>query len=168
MMANDMNTSNPGQFWVRTNLVATSIFVLLMVVAVPLRDRTSVQIAVAIVSMVLFAIGTAACLWAYISALDRSRVDELGVANLFLLTGPTAPRRLKWMMSCALAVQAVVSLLGASVGAAGLSGRQVNALAFGILVPMLGLGMNAMWAVRHGTFGPRVDRAVQPSNRKIG
>jgi hypothetical protein len=62
----------------------------------------------------------------------------------------------------------VVSLLGASVGAAGLSGRQVNALAFGILVPMLGLGMNAMWAVRHGTFGPRVDRAVQPSNRKIG
>jgi hypothetical protein len=168
MMANDMNESSPGRFWVRTNLVATAMFVVLMAVAVPFRDRTSVQIAVAVVSMVLFAIGTAACLWAYISALDRSRVDELGVANLFLLTGPTAPRQVKWTMSCALGVQVVVSLVGASVGAAGLSGRQVNALAFGILVPMLGLGMNAMWAVRHGTFGPRVDPAVQPSNRKIG
>ena len=29
-------------------------------------------------------------------------------------------------------------------------------LALGILVPMLGLGMNGLWASSHGTFGERV------------
>ena len=56
----------------------------------------------------------------------------------------------------------------AIVGANGLSGSQVNALAFGILVPMFGIGMNGLWSVRHGTFGPRLDKSAQPSNRKIG
>jgi len=71
-------------------------------------------------------------------------------------------------MTIALAVQVVLSLVGAIIGAADLSGNQVNALAFGILVPMFGLAMNSLWAVRHGRFGPRVPKSVQPSNRKIG
>jgi hypothetical protein len=65
-------------------------------------------------------------------------------------------------------VQSVLALTGAIVGSLSLSGNQVNALAFGILVPMFGLAMNALWAVRHGRFGPRLDKSVQPSNRKIG
>ena len=29
-------------------------------------------------------------------------------------------------------------------------------LAFGILVPMMGLGMNGLWASVHGKFSPRI------------
>ena len=42
---------------------------------------------IAVVSMVLFAVGAATFLWAYASALERIRTDEIGVANLYLLTG---------------------------------------------------------------------------------
>ena len=72
------------------------------------------------------------------------------------------------MTRCCSASRSCSPSAGAIVGATGLSGSQVNALAFGILVPMFGIGMNGLWAVRHGTFGPRIDKSVQPTNRKIG
>jgi hypothetical protein len=133
----------------------------------PLRDERAAQFAVAVVSMVLFAVGAVTALWAYVSALERSRVHEIGVANLYLLTGPTAPRPIKRLMSGLLATQVVIALVGAIVGSMGLSGTEVNALAFGILVPMFGIGLNGLWAVRHGAFGPRLERTVQPSDRPI-
>ena len=153
---------------VRADVIGSAVFALSVGVGVGFRDERPVQIAFGVVSMVLFAVGAAGCLWAYVSALDRSRTDEIGVANLYLLTGPTAPTPIKRTMIVALVVQVVLALTGAIVGASGLSGNQVNALAFGILVPMFGLAMNALWAVRHGQFGPRLDKSVQPSNRKIG
>jgi len=106
-------------------------------------------------------------LWAYIAALERSRTNEIGVANLYLLTGPTAGTRVKRLMTSLLALQVVVAFTGAIIGAAGLSGSEVNALAFGILVPMFGIGLNGIWSVRHGVFGPRLERSVQPSDRRI-
>jgi hypothetical protein len=153
---------------VRADVVGTVVFVGAVALTIPLRDERAVQIVFGVVSMVLFAIGAAGCLWAYVSALERSRSDEIGVANLFLLTGPTAPAPIKRTMTIALVIQTVLALTGAIIGASGLSGNEVNVLAFGILVPMFGLAMNALWAVRHGSFGPRVDQSVQPSNRKIG
>jgi hypothetical protein len=153
---------------VRFDVVGTAVFAVAVVVGMAFSDERPVQVIFGVVSMALFTIGAAGCLWAYVSALERSRTDEIGVANLFLLTGPTAPTRIKRTMTVALFAQVVLSLTGAIVGAAGLSGNQVNALAFGILVPMFGLALNAMWAVRHGHFGPRLDKSVQPSNRKIG
>ncbi|MCU1361817.1 MAG: hypothetical protein JWN99_3106 [Ilumatobacteraceae bacterium] len=153
---------------VRADVIGTTIFVIAVALGIPLHDHRPIQVMFVVVSMVLFAIGAAGCLWAYISALERSRADEIGVANLYMLTGPTAPGPIKRTMTLALAAQSVLALTGAIVGAAGLSGNQVNALAFGILVPMFGLAMNALWAVRHGRFGPRLDQSVQPSNRKIG
>jgi hypothetical protein len=157
-----------GAGLVRLDVVGTAAFVVVLAIGVPLRDERPAQILVGATSMVLFAIGAVGCLWAYVSALERSRVDEIGVANLYLLTGRTAPPRIKRLMSLLLAVQVVVSLAAAIIGAVGLEGSQVNAMAFGILVPMFGLACNALWAVRHGRFGPRIDKAMQPSNRKIG
>ena len=151
----------------RADLVGTAVFVAAIGLGIPLRDHRPMQVVVAVVSMVLFAVGAVTGLWAYIAALERSRTDEVGVANLYLLTGPTAGRRVKRTMSLVLAVQVVVAFAGAIIGAAGLSGTQVNALAFGILVPMFGIGLNGIWAVRHGTFGPRLERSVQPSDRRI-
>jgi hypothetical protein len=153
---------------VRANAIGTILFLVVLAVGVPLRGERWAQILVGAFSMVLFAIGAVGCLWAYVSALERSRTDEIGVANLFLLTGDAAERPIKRLMTVLLVVQVVSALTAAIIGATGLTGKQVNALAFGTLVPMFGLAMNALWAVRHGSFGPRVNTAVQPTNRKIG
>jgi len=144
---------------VRINTIGTALFVVAELVAVPWRSERPAQVLIAVVSLVLFAMGVATALWAYTSALDRSRVHEVGVANLFLLTGPTAPAEVRRPMTVALAVQVVVGLGGAIVGSIGLDATSLNALAFGVLVPMLGIGMNGVWAARYGSFGPRLERA---------
>lgn len=151
----------------KVDAVGTAVFVGTLAIAVPFRDERAAQIAIGAVSMVLFAMGAAAALWAYVGALERSRTQEIGVANLYLLTGSAAPRSVKRTMSLLLALQVVLAFTGAIVGATGLSGSQVNALAFGILVPMFGIGMNGLWSVRHGTFGPRIDKSAQPTNRRM-
>jgi hypothetical protein len=117
--------------------------------------------------MALFAIGVAATLWAYTRALDRSRVEEVGVANLYLLTGDTAPKPVRRTMSLALTVQIVAALAGAWIGVAGLDEGQLNALAFGVLVPMFAVGMNGVWAALHGSYGPRVGKVVSPTDHEI-
>jgi hypothetical protein len=163
-----MNDASPaGTATVRADLVGTGVFVVIAALALIWRDERPAQVAMAVVSMVLFAIGAFTGLAAYVRALERSRIDEIGVANLFLLTGTTAPGSVKTTMSAALAVQVVVGLAGAIVGAVGLSGNEVNTLAFGILVPMFGIGLNGLWAVRCGRFSPRLDKPVQPSRRRI-
>jgi hypothetical protein len=163
-----LSVGQPGSGLVRANLIGTVVFAIVIAIGIPLRDERPAQILVGAVSMALFAIGAVGCLWAYVSALERSRVDEIGVANLYLLTGATAPPKVKLLMSVLLGAQVVVAFAGAIIGAVGLTGSQVNALAFGILVPMFPLAMNSLWAVRHGTYGPRIDKSVRPTNDKIG
>jgi hypothetical protein len=152
---------------VRADVGGTIVFLVALAVAVPLRNDRPGQVLIAVTSLVLFAVGIATSLWAYTSALELSRSKEVGVANLYLLTGPTAPARVKRTMSIALAVQVAAALTGAIVGVTGLSENELNALAFGVLVPMFGIGMNGLWAARYGSFGPRLDRAVTPTNRTI-
>ena len=152
---------------VRANLFGTLVFVVALAVAVPFKAHRWAQVLVVAVSLVLFAAGVACSLWAYARALDLSRVREVGVANLFLLTGSTAPAPLKRLMSVAWAVQIIAAIIGASIGMSGLQKSQLNPLAFGVLVPMFGIGMNGAWAALYGAFGPRVDPGSTPSNGKI-
>ncbi|CAN5529318.1 hypothetical protein BH10ACT2_BH10ACT2_06990 [soil metagenome] len=153
---------------VRANLAGTAVFLVALAIAVPLRTERWAQFLIAIVSVVLFAIGVGSTLWAYASALERSRVEEIGVANLYLVTGTTAPTAVKRVLLGALVVQVLASFGAASVGVIGLKDSQLNALAFSVLVPMFGIGMNGAWAARYGSYGPRVTPAAKPSNRKIG
>lgn len=153
---------------VRANLAGTALFLVALAFAIPFRTHRAAQVLIVVVSLVLFAAGIASSLWAYTTALERSRSEEVGVANLFLLSGGTAPAPVKRAMSAALGVQIVMALIGASVGVAGLEENQLNALAFGVLVPMFGIGMNGAWAARYGSYGPRVNPTAKPSNRKIG
>jgi hypothetical protein len=51
-------------------------------------------------------------------------------------------------------VQVVVVVAAASI-------RPFTEVAFGILAPMYGLGLMALWGARHGAFPPRPPR--QPS-----
>jgi hypothetical protein len=152
---------------IRLDLAGTAAFLAALSVAVPLRTHRFAQFLIGGVSMVLFAIGVTTTLWAYTRALDRSRVEEVGVANLYLLTSETAPRLVKRLMSAALTIQIVAAIAGAWIGVVGLDKGQLNALAFGVLVPMFGIGMNGVWAARHGSYGPRVGKPVSPTDREI-
>lgn len=151
----------------RVDLIGTALFVVALAISVPLRSERPAQVLIAVVSLSLFAAGVAASLWAYTRALDRSRVQEIGVGNLYLLTGDTAPVGVKRRLSGALVVQIVAGIAGATVGVVGLENSELNALAFGVLVPMFGIGMNGAWAARYGSYGPRVQSSAKPSNRKI-
>jgi hypothetical protein len=159
--------ARPGARVVRVDLAGTAVFLVALAIAIPARTHRFAQFLIGGVSMALFAVGVATTLWAYTRALDRSRVEEVGVANLYLLTGDTAPRAVGTALKGSLAVQVVAAIAGAWIGVVGLDKGELNALAFGVLVPMFGIGMNGVWAARHGSYGPRVRPAVSPTDRKI-
>ena len=163
----DREPTIPGARVVRLNLAGTAVFLVALGIAIPLRNHRFAQFVIGGVSMALFALGVATTLGAFTRALDRSRVEEVGVANLYLLTGDTAPKPVRRTMSLALTVQIGAALAGAWIGVVGLEDGQPNALAFGVLVPMFGVGMNGVWAALHGSFGPRVGKAVSPTDHEI-
>jgi hypothetical protein len=70
--------------------------------------------------------------------------------GLFLLTGSAPPAVRRALLTC-LGIQTVVAFATAAV-------RPFTPLAFGVLVPTLGLGACGLWAARHGTFPDRAGR----------
>ncbi len=98
------------------------------------------------VSLVLFAVGTVVMAVGLLRAIGRSRYEAISVADLFLLTG--APRSIRWWLQSCVAVQAVGSFVAAGM-------RPFTGVAFGILVPIFGLGASGWWSARYGTFGER-------------
>jgi hypothetical protein len=122
---------------------ATGAFVVVSVLAAAWPD-TFLPLSVP-VDLVLFAAGCGAFLWAYALAIGRSRYETLTMAGLFFLSEGVAPPDVTRLLRGALAVQVVVAVAAASV-------RPFTALAFSVLVPMLGLGLMALWAARHGRF----------------
>jgi len=102
------------------------------------------------VALVLFTAGCVAFLWAYGIAVGRSRTDAIGIGGLFFLAG-SAPPGVRRSLLGAVGVQCAVAILGASV-------RPFTGLAFGILVPVFGLGLTGLWGARHGVFPPRRPR----------
>ncbi|HEX9260092.1 MAG TPA: hypothetical protein VF855_11190, partial [Acidimicrobiales bacterium] len=109
------------------------------------------------VALVLFAAGIVAFLWSYASAVQRSREVEIGIGGLYFLAGRTAPKAVRRSMNLALAVQTAVAFATASW-------RPFTTLAFGILVPMFGLGLNGLWGAAHGAFGPRIAEPADGTN----
>jgi hypothetical protein len=156
-----------GERIVRYDVVGSGLFVVAMAVAVVLRSERAGQVLIVVVSMALFAAGVATTLWSYAAALERSRLEDVGVTHLYLLSGTTAPTAVRRVMWGCLGAQIVVAIGGATIGVVGLDKGSLNALAFGILVPMFGIGANGVWAARHGAYGPRRVAAERPSNRRI-
>ena len=105
-----------------------------------------------IVSLVLFLLGTLAFLWAYGVAVGRSRTDLMGIGGLFFLAG-SAPRSVQQPLIGSLIVEVVVAGVTAST-------RVYTPLAFGVLVPMYGLGLMGLWGAKFGTFPPRPAEAA--------
>jgi hypothetical protein len=135
----------PGQAIIKASWIGTGVYAVVAVAATISPD--TFELPVAIVSLVLFFCGTIAFLWAYATAIGRSREDLIGVGGLFFLAG-CAPAAVQRSMMASLAAQTVVAVVTASI-------RLYTPLAFGILVPMWGLGLAGLWGARFGTFPPR-------------
>lgn len=151
---------------VKMNAALTAIFVIVSVLAVAFFNSPMRKL-VAIVDLLLFAVGVATFILGYFSAVQRSRSDEISVAGLFLLIDGVATKSVMRIMNSALAVQVVVGLGGALVRRStnGVSG---STLAFGVLVPLLGLGLNGLWASKFGSFGKRILPDVSAPEGEIG
>lgn len=151
---------------VRANIVLTAVFVVSAIIAAVVFDGFA-QVQGVVVAVTLFAVGVFAFLAGYFVAVGRSRTHELSVAELYFLTGTATPREVKRPMLLALTVQVVVALATA-LSRPNTDGRAGSTLAFGVLVPMLGLGLNGLWSARHGTFGPRRRREALDEQAEDG
>ena len=143
----------PGSFLVKCNLVLTSIFVVMSIVAAVTFTSPWKTIGV-VVSLGCFSVGTVAFLWGYWTAVQRSRTDNISVAALYFLVDKCAPQSVARLMNGALGIQVVVAVATA-ISRTTTDGRAGSTLAFGVLVPMMGLGLNGLWGATYGAFAPR-------------
>lgn len=147
-----------GEWIVKLDIIGTVVFAVSAVAAATIFEGFA-KVQGVVVSLGLFAGGVAAFIWGYWSAVQRSRTDELSVAELYFLLGSAIPKRVKVIMNGCLLAQTVVALGTAlargSTPEVGGGSSPGSTLAFGVLVPMLGLGLNGLWAAGHGDFGRR-------------
>jgi len=122
---------------------------------------TAAQWVGAITAMALFAVGVFAFLWSFWNAVQRSRAEQIGVMQMYLLLGAPTPARVRSIMLSMLATQVIVALVTALARSESEDGSPGTSLAVGILVPMFGLGLNGLWCAFHGVFPPRPDIEVQ-------
>ncbi len=137
----------------RINLLLTSLFFVVTAVAAVAFTPATRTIGV-VVDLALFAVGVATFIWGYFSAVQRSRVDEISVASLYFLSGQVADKQVQKIMNVWLIAQLVIGLAGA-IARSSTDGKAGSTLAFGVLVPLLGLGLNGLWASQFGTFTHR-------------
>lgn len=133
---------------VLASFVGTSVLVVAAAGGALAPDALGV--AVAAVSIALFAAGVAGLLYGYGTGVVRSRDEAISLGGLFFLSGDSAPRVVAFRLRLALAVQTVAAVAAASI-------RPYTAVAFVVLGPMFGLGQLAVWGARHGRFAPRTD-----------
>ncbi len=141
---------------VLADIVGTVVFVVTALTAA-IVFSTPTQWVGAITAMTLFAIGVFAFLWSFYNAVQRSRVEQIGVMQMYLLLGDPTPRRVRRIMLTALLVQIIVAIATAVARAEAEDGSPGTSLAVGVLVPMFGLGLNGLWCAFHGTFPARPD-----------
>jgi hypothetical protein len=150
---------------VQLDLALTAVFAVTAAYAAAVFS-TPAQWIGAVTAMVLFGVGVFAFLWSYWSAVQRSRTDEIAVSQLYLLLGDAIPAPVRRTMNLTLLIQVVVAVASTLARPNGPDGNPGSSLAVGFLVPMLGFGLNGLWAVRHGNFATRTD--VQTSSKEIG
>lgn len=125
---------------------ATGAFTAAAAIATAFPDQAARPVAV--LDCALFAAGLVAFLWAYARAIGRSRTEQVDITGVYFLGGGAAPRAVRRRLLGAFAVQVVVALVSSSI-------RLYTSVAFGILVPMLGLGLAGLWGATYGRFPKR-------------
>ena len=149
---------------VQVNLALTAVFAVTASLAATIFSTTWQWIG-AVTAMILFTIGVFAFLWSYWSAVQRSRSDEIAVTQLYLLMGDAIPSAVRRTMNLTLTTQFVVAIATTLARPNGPDGNPGSSLAVGFLVPMLGFGLNGLWAVYHGNFAARAE--LRASRKEI-
>jgi hypothetical protein len=147
-------SSEQGEIIVRANIVGTAVFVATAVFAAA-SFTTFAQWVGASTAMTLFAVGVFAFLWGFWNAIQRSRVEDVSVTQLFLLFGAATPAPVRRTMLSLLSVQILAAFATTFWRLDGPDGSPGSSLAVGLLVPMFGLGLNGLWAAYHAEFDPR-------------
>ena len=140
-----MSRSEPGDTLIRLSWAGTLVFTITATLAT--IDPDGMGMPAVVVAVGLFGAGSVAMFWAFLIAVQRSRTDLIGMGGLYFGAG-SAPRSIRVTLLSSLAVEVVVALVTASI-------RVFTSLAFGILVPVWGLGLAGLWFARHGRFAPR-------------
>ncbi len=140
---------------VKASWAGTAAFTVTAVAAAISPDTFEV-VALA-VALILFAIGLVVFLVAFLHAVGRSREVDIGIGGLYFLAG-SAPRGVQVHLLGSLAVEVVVAFATASA-------RPFTSLAFGMLVPLYGLGLCGLWGAYHGSFPQGQCRASSPTDR---
>ncbi len=151
---------------VRVNILGTVTFIVSATLAAVVFTPVFRTLGV-VVALVLFAIGVASFIWGYFTAVQRSRYDDISVASLFLLFGTVSSFKVRQLMNGCLIGQGLCGLITA-LARTTTDGRSGSTLAFGVLVPLFGLGLNGLWASRHGEFSPLDNSKTITPNPKIG
>lgn len=125
-------------------VVAWAANVLFAVTAAPVAlGAESLDVVAVVVAVALFLVSLPVWGYAFAVAVARSaRGEDVTVARLFLFD-PGAPRYAQWQLYGALAVCVVIAAVTAAANP------------FGVLVPMLPLGLVGVWGARHGHYQPR-------------
>jgi hypothetical protein len=142
---------------VRTSLIGTVAFVVTAGLAAAV-GRGPLRGLAAVVAVGLFVLGSLAYLAGYARAVQRSRTSVVDMAGLVFLAR-CAPSPVRRALLGATLVQVVAALVTASV-------RPFTTLAFGILAPVFGLGLQTLWAARHGEFPARPPSARRPGRAR--
>jgi hypothetical protein len=135
----------PGLGLIRFDGVATAVFTVTQVAADVVPRGAVLAVAVA-VSLALFLVGMVAFAWGLLVAAGRSRDEVVTLPGLYFLQD-SAPDDVRRKLLGSLTVQVVVAVATAAV-------RPFTPVAFGILVPLFGVGVIGLWAARYGTFAP--------------
>jgi hypothetical protein len=150
----------PGSGILLATKLTTAVWVV-VTVAVAIVDTRGLRIALAYFDSALFVVGCGVFLRALYEGAQRSREADLTMGGWWFLSG-SAPTFVRVTLSGAVAVQTVVGLATAAI-------RIETTLAFGILVPTLGLAFCGLWGARHGMFPPRKfaqEQVAIPRRRK--
>jgi len=150
------HTPDPGagDVVIRANLAGTLLFGVTAALAA-IFFTSFWQWVAAITAMALFAVGIFTFLWSYYNAVLRSRTDVISVTGLYLLLGPPTPPRVRRTMLLTLLLQFVIALVTTFARSHTENGSPGSSLALGFLVPMLGFGLNGLWAAYHADFPRR-------------
>lgn len=152
----------PGRWVLVASWVATAVFTVVALVATVAVG--SADVVFVAVTAGLFAAGCLLFLVDMVLAAARSREASIGIGGLFFLSG-SAPVVVRRHLLGSLGVQVVVALAVAAIGFVRIDDSRLNVLAFGILVPVIGLGACGYWAVRWGLFPDRDLRTAASADR---
>ncbi len=144
------SSTDPGRALIGAAWVANLVFAATAVPAAFGVDALE-DLAIA-VALFLFLVAIGAFVYAFVLGLARSaRGDNVAVSNLFFLQG-SAPRPVRR------------HFLAAGLVCLGIAAATAVWAPFGVLVPMLPMGLAGTWSARYGTFPPRTvrTRAYRP------